>query len=148
MNWCRWLRWSPQVEALQDRYQLAWFDNRGIGKSPGKPTTIDAMAKDVEEVLEYLGWADACCWAQFRRRHCPGVCGSRSAAGTFFGVSVYFSSGTISSGFRFFTSLDSGADFDWNFRNASQSIFPTCECAQWLATIEKTKTGTRIWSST
>ena len=51
--------WSPQVEALQNRYQLAWFDNRGIGKSPGKPTTLDAMAKDVEEVLEHLGWADA-----------------------------------------------------------------------------------------
>ena len=51
--------WSPQVEALQDRYQLAWFDNRGIGKSPGKPTTLHAMAKDVEEVLEHLGWADA-----------------------------------------------------------------------------------------
>jgi 3-oxoadipate enol-lactonase len=49
--------WSPQVEALHG--DLAWFDNRGIGASPGKPGSVEDMARDALDVMDGLGWADA-----------------------------------------------------------------------------------------
>lgn len=49
--------WRPQIEALQDRYRLAAFDNRGIGDSPlgDGPLTIEAMAGDALALMDALG---------------------------------------------------------------------------------------------
>lgn len=49
--------WRPQIEALHG--DLAWFDNRGIGASPGRPGSVEDMARDALEVMDGLGWADA-----------------------------------------------------------------------------------------
>lgn len=51
--------WAPQVEALQQDYTLAWFDNRGIGRSPGSPGSVKDMATATLEVLDALGWDQA-----------------------------------------------------------------------------------------
>lgn len=51
--------WSPQVEQLRHDHQLAWFDNRGVGASPGASSSLDEMAEDALEVLDALGWEDA-----------------------------------------------------------------------------------------
>jgi pimeloyl-ACP methyl ester carboxylesterase len=51
--------WAPQVEGLSDAFELAWFDNVGVGQSPGKPGTVDDMADVAVEVLDALGWEDA-----------------------------------------------------------------------------------------
>ena len=117
--------WSPQVEALQDRYQLAWFDNRGIGKSPGQADDDRCNGQDVEEVLEHLGWADAHVVghslggviAQAFAVHAPQRVLSLACLCTFL-------QGRSAVALDFSRVLDSGADFDWNFRNASH-IFPT-----------------------
>ncbi len=51
--------WSPQVEGLCASHQLAWFDNRGVGASPGVSASLEEMAQDAVSVLDHLGWADA-----------------------------------------------------------------------------------------
>lgn len=48
--------WAPQVDGLKDEFELAWYDHRGIGMSPGYPTTRRAMAEDALAVLDDLGW--------------------------------------------------------------------------------------------
>ncbi len=50
--------WSPQVEGLEDRFRLAWFDNRGVGSSPGV-SSLEEMAQDALRVMDALGWEDA-----------------------------------------------------------------------------------------
>lgn len=53
--------WRPQVDALQDRYSLCSFDNRGIGRSAPLRglTSIEAMAADARALLDQLGWSQA-----------------------------------------------------------------------------------------
>ena len=51
--------WSPQVEGLRDRFELAWFDNRGTGSTPGTPTSMDDLVDDALAVLDALGWEHA-----------------------------------------------------------------------------------------
>lgn len=51
--------WSPQVEGLRQTHQLAWFDNRGVGRSPGISASLQEMAEDALGVLDHLGWEDA-----------------------------------------------------------------------------------------
>lgn len=51
--------WGPQINGLKDGHQLAWLDNRGIGKSGPCPTrtwTMADMARDSLEVADALGW--------------------------------------------------------------------------------------------
>lgn len=51
--------WGPQIEGLKDGHQLAWLDNRGIGKSGPCPTrtwTMADMARDSLDVADALGW--------------------------------------------------------------------------------------------
>lgn len=51
--------WSPQVEGLKNDYPLAWFDNRGMGDSPGLSSSLEGMADDAISVLDALQWPDA-----------------------------------------------------------------------------------------
>ena len=51
--------WKPQVEGLRDRFQLAWFDNPGIGESPGPPGDMGHMVAAAVEVLDAMGWDSA-----------------------------------------------------------------------------------------
>jgi aminoacrylate hydrolase len=53
--------WRGIVNLLSQRHQLAWHDNRGVGKSlPLRgPVTVEAMAEDTLAVLDALGWDDA-----------------------------------------------------------------------------------------
>ncbi|MEM1034634.1 MAG: alpha/beta fold hydrolase [Myxococcota bacterium] len=53
--------WRPQVEALRDRYRLAWFDHRGIGESEAttRGLTVPRMARDALAVMDALGWPRA-----------------------------------------------------------------------------------------
>ena len=51
--------WAPQINGLKDGHQLAWLDNRGIGKSSPSPTrswTMADMARDSLDVADALGW--------------------------------------------------------------------------------------------
>ena len=49
--------WRPQMAALQDRFTLVAFDNRGIGRSTlnGGPLTIEAMAADALSIADAEG---------------------------------------------------------------------------------------------
>ncbi len=49
--------WAPQVRGLKDAFELAWFDNPGIGRSPGPPGDLEHMVGAALEVLDRLGWA-------------------------------------------------------------------------------------------
>ncbi len=51
--------WKPQVDELGGEFWLASYDNRGIGKSPGRPGTIRQMGLDALEVMDRLGWEAA-----------------------------------------------------------------------------------------
>lgn len=51
--------WSPQIDGLERSFQLAWFDARGLGESPGPVGMLDDMARDAFEVLDALGWPSA-----------------------------------------------------------------------------------------
>lgn len=51
--------WQAQVDALSDRYELAWYDAPGIGERPGSPGTVPDMAADARQVLDDLGWEHA-----------------------------------------------------------------------------------------
>jgi pimeloyl-ACP methyl ester carboxylesterase len=53
--------WRPQIDALGADHQLAWLDNRGIGRSlPLRgAVTIREMAADCLALLDHLGWQRA-----------------------------------------------------------------------------------------
>lgn len=53
--------WRPQIEGLAGSHQVAWYDARGVGKTPmgSAPITIAGMAEDAAAVLDALGWSDA-----------------------------------------------------------------------------------------
>ncbi len=51
--------WAPQVAALCPHYSVAWFDNRGVGESTGRPGTLRDMATDAFAVMDTLGWRSA-----------------------------------------------------------------------------------------
>lgn len=51
--------WAPQIDALDQVFQLAWYDARGIGQSPGPVGSVADMARDALEVLDALGWDSA-----------------------------------------------------------------------------------------
>ncbi|MCK6519266.1 alpha/beta hydrolase [Myxococcota bacterium] len=53
--------WRGIVNLLAGDHQLAWHDNRGVGRSlPLRgPVTVEAMAKDTLAVMDQLGWEDA-----------------------------------------------------------------------------------------
>ena len=53
--------WSPQVEALHDRWNLVAFDNRGAGRSdkPAGPYSIEMLADDAHAVIAGTGIATA-----------------------------------------------------------------------------------------
>jgi pimeloyl-ACP methyl ester carboxylesterase len=51
--------WKPQVDGLRDSFQLAWFDNPGIGQSDGPPGDMATMVAAAVEVLDALGWSSA-----------------------------------------------------------------------------------------
>jgi pimeloyl-ACP methyl ester carboxylesterase len=58
---CAGSAWGSQIEALRERYTLAWFDNRGVGQSAPlrSPLTIAQMAGDARALLDALGWERA-----------------------------------------------------------------------------------------
>lgn len=53
--------WAPQMKALQSRYRVISFDNRGAGKSTqiDEPISTRDMALDTIGLMESLGIADA-----------------------------------------------------------------------------------------
>ena len=51
--------WRPQLRALGAEFPVATFDNRGIGRSPGRPGDMIEMGQDVLEVLDRLDWPAA-----------------------------------------------------------------------------------------
>lgn len=52
--------WRPQLEGLQDRFDLIAFDNRGMGGSELiGPLTVEAMADDAAAILAAEGIARA-----------------------------------------------------------------------------------------
>jgi pimeloyl-ACP methyl ester carboxylesterase len=53
--------WQFQLDALQGRYRLTAFDNRGAGRTalPDGPVTVEAMADDAAGVLRALDIASA-----------------------------------------------------------------------------------------
>jgi 3-oxoadipate enol-lactonase len=48
--------WTPQIEALADRYRILAFDTRGHGLSeaPSGPYTLDLLADDLHALLQVL----------------------------------------------------------------------------------------------
>lgn len=58
---CLGVTWRPQIDALSPRFEVAWFDHRGVGQSPRGtgPVSIEAMAEDSLALLDALGWHDA-----------------------------------------------------------------------------------------
>lgn len=58
---CAGSAWRPQIEALRERYTIAWFDNRGVGQSAPlrERLTIEQMAQDTRGLLDALGWERA-----------------------------------------------------------------------------------------
>ena len=51
--------WQPQIESLAKHFEVAWFDNRGIGDSPGSPSNVLAMSQDALGVMDAFGWPRA-----------------------------------------------------------------------------------------
>ncbi|MCA9661768.1 MAG: alpha/beta hydrolase [Myxococcales bacterium] len=53
--------WRPQIDALARDHRLAWFDNRGIGRSSddGRKLTIARLAADALALMDHLGWERA-----------------------------------------------------------------------------------------
>lgn len=52
--------WSAQIEALSERYQVAWFDHRGVGDSPGPAArSMGDFAADCIALLNELKWESA-----------------------------------------------------------------------------------------
>lgn len=53
--------WSPQVEALAERYTCLTYDNRGMARSlpAAAPITVERMTGDTLALLDALGWESA-----------------------------------------------------------------------------------------
>lgn len=53
--------WMPQVKELSRSHQVAVFDNRGIGKSVSRSSSIsiEIMARDALAIIDHLGWESA-----------------------------------------------------------------------------------------
>lgn len=52
--------WNPIVPRLSARYEVATFDQRGTGRSPGRPrASMAALAEDTRALLDELGWERA-----------------------------------------------------------------------------------------
>lgn len=51
--------WAPQVDALRDAFELAWYDAPGVGGRPGSPGTLADMSAEAIAVLDTLGWPSA-----------------------------------------------------------------------------------------
>jgi len=50
--------WQPNLAALAERYRVLLYDHRGTGRSdplPPGPTSVQAMAADVQELISALG---------------------------------------------------------------------------------------------
>jgi aminoacrylate hydrolase len=50
--------WAPNLPALSERYRVLLYDHRGTGRSgslPPGPTSVEAMAADVQELITALG---------------------------------------------------------------------------------------------
>ena len=51
------IAWTPQVEDLRADHRVAWYDNRGIGRSTaGEPSDLPGLASDAVALLDHLGW--------------------------------------------------------------------------------------------
>lgn len=50
--------WFNQFQALPARYDVTWFDNRGVGEStvPSEPWTLEQMADDALGLADALGY--------------------------------------------------------------------------------------------
>lgn len=52
--------WRSQIEALADRYQVVWFDHRGVGDSPGPAAkSMSELARDAIALMDHLQWQRA-----------------------------------------------------------------------------------------
>lgn len=53
--------WRFQHRAIAERHRVAWFDNRGAGRTdaPPPPYTMARLAQDALGLMDHLGWADA-----------------------------------------------------------------------------------------
>ena len=53
--------WRHQIDDLSEGHRVAWFDNRGVGRSVAapKPFRMAQLADDTASVLDALGWDDA-----------------------------------------------------------------------------------------
>jgi pimeloyl-ACP methyl ester carboxylesterase len=53
--------WTPQVDALAERYRCVSFDNRGMGRSqpPGCRIRVEQMADDATAIMDALRWESA-----------------------------------------------------------------------------------------
>lgn len=53
--------WLPQVLHIQAHRRVAWYDNRGIGKSDGSRAfySMRRLAADARALLDHLGWQRA-----------------------------------------------------------------------------------------
>src|SRR5262245_4624151 len=50
--------WTPQVDALAERFRCLTFDNRGMGRSLPVPATlsVEQMADDARAILDAERW--------------------------------------------------------------------------------------------
>lgn len=55
------LGWQPQVAALEPRFRVLTFDNRGVGASQpvGAPITVEQMAEDARVLMDAAGFDSA-----------------------------------------------------------------------------------------
>lgn len=53
--------WENQIAALSERHPLAWFDNRGVGRTRARPGrySMALFTGDVVRLLDHLGWQRA-----------------------------------------------------------------------------------------
>ncbi|WP_420309177.1 alpha/beta fold hydrolase [Streptomyces sp. YS-B37] len=55
----------PLVSRLAGHFEVAWFDQRGIGRTdmPGEPYTMAELAADAVALTDRLSWGGTGCWA-------------------------------------------------------------------------------------